>query len=230
MPDCRVEPAAPSDPKFGMLAELLEIDVMHAFGLSVGLWCLCWRKEYLDGRLKRWTNTALATELRWKGEPAKFVEAMLTAEVLVKEADGTLVAKNFSKRQGPLIKKLLADRAAYEERQKALDLQQPAAKAPGAAGDSSGVKLLLDRMRECHVTGTPQQKREHAEAWIASNRAQKAEALIMGDGKGKGIFWLGKVLDGNGAAQGAPSTDEILKKWAREGDAKDAAAKGTKKA
>jgi len=199
MPDCRVEPAAPSDPKFAMVAELLGIDRAHAFGLAVALWCLCWRKEYFDGRLKRWTAQALADELYWKGDAKRLIEAMMTSEVLTRDPDGTYVAKNFRKRQGPLIPKLLAERVASDEPK-----APPSQPKGGKTGDSTGVKLLLDRMRENHITGTPQQKREHAEAWYATNRAQKAEALIMGEGKGKGIFWLAKALDGipqNGSAQ-----------------------------
>ena len=240
----QVDPDLPDEPKFLRLAALIKSDVhkldrleeLVAAGLLLRLWCLTMKRED-TGTLHGWAPEEIATRCGWIGDVKqdRFIEAMLNCGKTSTRKDGP----GFLTQTGPdyevyrwnewqnnpagTRQKWRDYRTQRREAKKGLNPEKP-----GAAGDSSGVKLLLDRMRECHITGTPQQKREHAEAWLATGRAQRAETLIMGEGKGKGIFWLAKVMDGNGA-QHNQSTKEILEKWAKDGDAKDAAAKGERK-
>lgn len=224
MPKIYVRCGAPDNRKVRKLSKILKIEPAHALGLCVGLWEKLMVDEHFDAKLTGWDADDIAFACRAGAvDPEGLLDAMLEAGFIEKLGDGTMIAHDWVAEQGELVKKLHRNRSRKKQDQE--DMQgTPTKPKPGPAGDNTVVKVLLDRMRECHITGTPQQKREHAEAWHASGRAQKAEALIMGDGKGKGIFWLGKVLDGNGSTQASSSTEEILKKWAREGDAKDAAA------
>jgi hypothetical protein len=187
-----VEDSASGDPKFLRLGELLNIDPVWAFGLSVSLWCLCWRKKFYDERLNRYTPSMLAAAIGWNKRPASaLIDAMLEAEILAKDEDGTLRAKNWRERQGVLVRKIEREQKAREEKK----TSRPPSQA-GPAGDNTVVKLLLDRMRENHITGGAHQKREHAEAWHAAGLTQKAEEIIMGEGKNKDIFWIARALNG----------------------------------
>lgn len=223
MPDCRVEPAAPSDPKFSMLAELLEIARPHAFGLAVSIWCLCWRKEYFDGRLRRWTAAALCEEIYWKGDIKRLIEALVKSEVLTRDPDGTYVAKNFTERQGPLIKKLLRERGPVQTEN---PTPPPVAAPPAAEPSDEVVRQVLQQMRLSKIPGSPQQKREHVEAWRARGINGGDILAVVTNNPGKGVFELEKLLTKGSAAGGSglPTTVQELTRWAKEGDARDAAA------
>lgn len=211
MPNCFVDPSAPSDPKFMAVAEFLGIERFAAFGLAVSLWCLCWRKEYFDGKLNRYTAQGLADELLWKGDAKKLVEALLVAEVLTQEG-GKLVAKNFSERQGPLIRKLLADRTKSEEKSQTKAATEGAKRETAKAGDDTVVKTMLDLMSANSVTGKAEHKREHIQAWRASKAIEKAQSLIAGEGRGKSVYWITKVLDGpTPPAAGQSNGDSVSK-------------------
>lgn len=191
-----------------MLAETLGIDRPHAFGLAVSIWCLCWREEFLDGRLKRWTAQTLADEILWKGDPKKMVEAMLDAEILMTDNDGeTLVAKNFSKRQGPLIKKLLADRSAAEERARE---NQAKLQTPEQRTQTDEVnRHLIQQMKVSKIPGHPIQKRERIEAWRAQGITGERILEAIMNNPGKNVFEIEKLLTGANGKSAAKGSDSI---------------------
>lgn len=221
----RVKTEAPGNLKFEDLGERLGVNPMQAFGMAVAIWCLCWEFEFLDGRLKRFTAKSLARRLKWDGPPEKLLGALLDSTVLEQEADGTLVVHDFTEEQEGGIKILQRNRSRNAAP------VPPATSTPpsGASGDDTVVRVLMQRMRECHITGSASQKREHAEAWKARGIAEKAEHVIMGEGKGLDIFSIAKMLNGGASKQTQPSTIDSLKKWAQEGDARDAAAAAAQK-
>jgi len=200
------------------LAERLEIERPHAFGLAVSVWCLCWREQFLDGRLKRWTAQALADEILWKGDSKKLVESMVAAEILVREGDGTLVAKNFTERQGPLINKLLSDRKTAEDKAKAA-----ATKLNPPAPTSDRVVLhILDQMKLCKITGSVKQKREEIEAWRARGiKGDEILAAIMNN-SGLDIWELKKIVIGKAPASPAQAGNDSVSKIRKQflGEAK----------
>lgn len=235
----KVNPDLPDDPKLLRLATMLKVDVKKldrleeivALGLVMKLWCLTMRRED-SGVLAGWAPEDIALACGWVGDvqPDTFVNALLNCGRNSTKKDG----KGFLAQAGP-------DYEVYKWREwqndpagsrkkwrdatasrRAVGKGSPQQKT-GSSGTSSGVKLLLDRMRECHITGSVQQKREHAEAWLAAGLAQKAEGLIMGEGKSKGIFWLAKALEGPTPFVGAAKSDavaEIERKFLGEGAGK----------
>lgn len=212
----RVEPQAPEAPKFEKLADLLEINTMWAFGMSTAIWCLCWKNRWTNGRLSDLSARALAKRLSWTGDPEKLVKAMMDARVLDQDEDGTFIAHGFEERQKGGIGIYLRNKA----RPKRGETTAAAAPSQGAAGDDTVVRVLMQRMRECHVTGGAQQKREHAEAWKARGLADKAEQLIMGEGKGLDIFSIAKMLNGSAPKKVEDSMEKIRKKFLGEDAAK----------
>lgn len=228
----RVDVTFPREEKLRQLARDLEIPLVYAAAHVNWLWLAVMEKpeNRFDGNMDGWTAEVIADFAGWPGDAQKFLKAMIDCgrpkkDGFIEDRDGILFLHEWKKWQGPgLLNKQEAEREARLEKAKRRE-EVKTSSQPTRTGDSTGVKLLLDRMRECHITGTAAQKREHAEAWYATNRAQKAESLIMGEGKGKGIFWLAKALDGSPSNGGRPTetsdpVEEIRKKWSVGGGGK----------
>lgn len=241
----RVDVTFPREEKLRQLARDLGLPVVYAAAHINWLWLAVMEKpeNRFDGNMDGWTDEVIADFAGWPGEAKKFVNALLACgrpkkDGFIEDRDGIYFLHEWKKWQGPgLLNKQESERAARLDKAKVREATKGATREPAAAGDDTVVRVLLNRMKECNVTGGGNQKREHIAAWRARGIAvPNIEVEIMGN-PGLGIFELDKLIvkkyATNGTAvaaadTGKTSTMKILEKWAKDGDAKDAA-KGAKK-
>lgn len=229
----QVDPDLPGDPKLLRLAATIKADVhkldrleeIVALGLLIKLWCFTMRRED-SGVLHGWAPEDVARECGWTGDvdPAKFIEGMLNCGRTSIRKDG----KGFIVQTGPdyevhkwkewqndpegTRKKWRQWRTDRRERKKSGGETATPEPKTGQAGDDTVTRTMLQLLKDCHITGSMQQKRDHIGAWRAAGVIEKAQSVITGIGKGKDIFWIAKALNGTPAAAAlGPAADSISK-------------------
>lgn len=217
---------APDNRKCRRLAKLLDIDQAYAFGLTVSLWEKVWTEEVWDARLSGWEPQDIAHACRWTYDIEMLVTALYDAGVLCSEkcrhgkpSDGVPVVHDWVEEQGPLVKKLQADRSRSRGEREGQDVAPP---AQASEGEDTVTKTLMHHADRAKIRGRKDTLRSYIEGWRADNAigAEKVEKLLMSpEAAGKDIIWLNKALSGNGSKnpeqRGKDIVDEVKRRMGR---------------
>jgi hypothetical protein len=103
-----VETAFPDHWKVLKLAELLKVDEVHALGFVTVLWCRVMENDLLTGEMKKWSDSYIAHQAKWKGPADVFVGALVESELVI-GGPGSRAIYSWEDHQGNLVKKRADD-------------------------------------------------------------------------------------------------------------------------
>jgi hypothetical protein len=131
----RLDADAPSDPRVGEIADRLDIDTAHAFGLVAAVWCAM-AHHAVEGSLSAVSGRALEDWAGWRGPRGKFAEVFLSLFT-----DETRAVPGWRDQQGKLIELAAKDaerqRVRYEAEKARRLAEESGDTPPTGSGDSA---------------------------------------------------------------------------------------------